>query len=502
MSRTAEYTEQKKLSSLSNDVVDDSYALRNNDSLAHVRLLSEDVYNPTSEHRIKVEFVTDMGERLENQPFNSSFDYSFDGQEIIYDTGILYLKSLERSYQAALKDVAMGTFGEYHAKRQQAFYEQGQIIKNWLNDDTNKSHILLFSLCPTEDEQNIEESKKQSFKPDRKMASIQLHSKNSDGSATTNAFSLDGLTPQILQQLFDKLGIDAQANESTLNQLVEPVFINNSYSAEFVTENIIDSYDDLLSKNNPVKTYRQGIDIQKNMVEANSFVSSKPEVYELYKQIIVEVASSLDERRVSSGLDTLISSNLSNAFITKETIPSCLNISVGNSFNEFMASELIDYLRQKAIPEYLTKLLSLSNSNTDQVNISNSGYGDIGAAGADAVASGKTYDGGCPTSGTASSTVNISSQAQELGLNRIVNNPQKLTWRKGRCVVPNCPSLKKNKEVDVADCSVCRDCQKKYDKGIDPVKEYKPSFYDFFQKFAESIIEAFLSEKDIESSKK
>jgi len=144
----------------------------------------------------------------------------------------------------------------------------------------------------------------------------------------------------------------------------------------------------------------------------------------------------------------------------------------------------------------------LSNSNTDQVNISNSGYGDIGAAGADAVASGKTYDGGCPTSGTASSTVNISSQAQELGLNRIVNNPQKLTWRKGRCVVPNCPSLKKNKEVDVADCSVCRDCQKKYDKGIDPVKEYKPSFYDFFQKFAESIIEAFLSEKDIESSKK
>ncbi len=485
----------------STDYFEQNYRLRNNDSLAHVRLLIEEGLNLANEHRIHVEFITDMGERLENQPFHSSFNYTFDDQEIIYDTGILYLKSLERSYQAALKDVATGTFSEYHAKRQQAFYEQGHIIKNWLNDSTNSSHILLFSLCPTEDEQSVEESKRQSFKPERKMASIQLHSKNDDGTATTTAFSLDGLTPKLLQQLLDKLGIDGTVEGSTLDQLTKPVYINNSYSAEFATENIINSYDELLQQTYTDSTYKQGINVQKNIVEANSFVGSQSEVYSLYKQIIIEVASSLEKQKVNSGLASMVSGKLSNAFSDKNSMPAYLNLRVGNDFDEFMASDLIDYLRQKAIPEYLTNLLQQPKTAVQLDSYDHDRYVDIGSAGASAVASGRSYDGGCPTSSIVSSASMLSSQAQELGITQIVNNTQKLTWRKGRCVVPNCPSIKKNKDVDVADCSVCRDCQDKYDKGIDPVREYKPSIYDFFQKFAESIIEAFLSEDELGKEK-
>lgn len=497
MNQTKEIATPNTFSDIENNTflyADKDKNLRNNDSLAHVKLLMENGLD-SSESRINIEFVTDMGERLEDQPFNSSYDYSFDGEEIIYDTGIRYLKSLERSYQAALKDVATGTFSEYHAKRQQAFYDQGHLIKNWLNDSENNSHIVLFSLCPPDNEQSEDESKKQSFKPNRKMASIQLHSKNGDGTATTNAFSLDGLTPELLQLLFDKLGVDAKANASTLDQLLEPIYINSIYSADNATKSIISIYDELLQNFNNGRLFQQGIDINKNVVEANSFVSSRPEVYELYKQIISEVAHSLEQHKVTSDLDNIVTNKLSNAFNNSNDIPSSLNLNVDGEFNDYMASNLIDYLRQKAIPEYLTKLIQQQQNSVYLDSSSNGSYSDIGSAGAGAVASGKSYDGGCPTS-SISSLSNISAQAQELGISQVVNKPPKLTWRKGRCVVPNCPSIKKNKDVDVADCSVCRECQKKYDKGIDPVKEYKPSIYDFFQNFAESIIEAFLSESD------
>lgn len=47
-------------------------------------------------------------------------------------------------------------------------------------------------------------------------------------------------------------------------------------------------------------------------------------------------------------------------------------------------------------------------------------------------------------------------------------------WKDGKCVVKNCPSQAKRQNVKVGPCSVCRDCQTIFDKGIDPASVYRP----------------------------
>ena len=438
----------------------------NNDPLAHVYLLLQGLSDARIEERIWLEFTTDMGERLESQPFCSSYHYTYDGEEIIYDTGISYLESLKNSCIAAQHDVVSGTFSKYHLDRQIAFYEQGQIIKNWLDDTSNKHHLLLLSLCPTVAELSTAEAKKQSFKPDRQMASIQLHTKNSDGSATTIAFSLDGLTPERLQLLFDNLGFDALAASDTMAQLTQPIYINESYEPAEAVANIINGYDQLLNRATG-NMHKQGIDTSRNIVEANSFVRNNPEAYELYRNIINEVALSLQSRRVEPGLQSLVYRQLVVPYgVKKANIPDQIKLSVGDYFDKKKAASLIDYLRTKAIPEYLTQKLEMGE--VKQVGPSTayrSSDGDgfsIGSAGVNAQAAGKSYDGGCPSSsgqasGQSGSSLNSSEQARQLGLSN--NTVVKYSYKKGFCVVPNCPSLKLDRKVLVGPCSVCKDCQ-------------------------------------------
>ena len=463
----------------------------NNDSLAHVYLLLGGVVDGHIEERIHTEFITDMGERLENQPFCSTYGFKYENGEIVYDTGILYLESLHNSLEAAAADVQAGTFPRYHLDRQAGFMEQGLAMKQWLGSD-DTSHLLFFSLCPEPTELSAGDAKKQSFKPDRQMASIQLHSKNADGTGSTIAFSLDVLTIDRLRMLFSELGIDCSVPNTSLEQLTRSILIDDSHSPEGAVDRIISTYDQLLYEQKG-KLYKQGIDVEKNAVEANSFVRKHPEAYWLYRQIIDEVAMSLTGKRVTPVLANIVHTQLVLPYSNKHVaVPRCLMIHAGDYYDYDKASLLVDYLRKKAIPEYLKQKLS-PNSKTEAScssgYSSGSSVGDgasysIGSAGASAQQSGKTYDGGCPSSSpnqnsqqTNQSGQNEQGNAEQARRLGIKPNAVKYQYHKGYCVVPNCPSSEKDEKVPVGPCSVCRDCQENlYDKGIDAVKYYEPSF--------------------------
>lgn len=51
------------------------------------------------------------------------------------------------------------------------------------------------------------------------------------------------------------------------------------------------------------------------------------------------------------------------------------------------------------------------------------------------------------------------------------SSSEKWVWKKGKCLVENCPT--QPKEVEVGPCSVCKGCQGHFDKGIDPKFIYK-----------------------------
>jgi hypothetical protein len=412
-------------------------ALRNNDPLAHVYLLLDSYDGQLAEHRMYTEFITDIGERLVDQPFRSTYTYTYDENEITYDTGLQYVASLEQSYRAAVRDVEKGRFSSYHLDRQNAFKAQGDVLLDWLHTEQGSSHVLLVSLCPSREELSYEEATKQNFKPDRMMASVQLHTKDADGSATTTAFSLDGLSLSRLQDLLQELGIEAQVATTTLEQVTIPIYIDSADSADSVTTMLIDTYDMLLHKETQ-HYYKQGASLEKNIVEANAYVAAHPEAYTLYKTIVEHVTTSLKMNIVSASLANYVAENLAKQYANYSNIPSALCISEGDVLTVHTAGELIEYVRERAIPEYLTGLLSKNS------HVSESSYYDIGSAGVSAAQSGRVYAGACPSSTNSSEEQTAIDQATQFGLNTVVTqeSPKPLFTVGNFAVIPigSCPA--------------------------------------------------------------
>ena len=418
-------------------------AVKNNDPLAHVYLLQDSYDRSIARHRMYNEFNTDMGERLKGQPFLGTYKYVYNGSEIIYDTGLRYFASLEQSYQAAKDDVRRGEFNDYHVLRQQAFLDQGVKVAHWLEHDIDAPHMVVFSLCPSSDELSPDEARKQSFKPDRQMASIQIHSRCADGGFAMTAFSLDGLTLERLQELLYELGSDAAVASTTLEQLNKPLYIDDSRESSDLARYIIDMYDAMLAEANNSTLFTQGIHVEKNMVEANSFVKNHPETFELYSTVITEVAQSL-ESSVTPALAATLRDQLAIHY-SQHTVPHFLTLRPGDALTNVTASAIIDYLRTQAIPEYLTERLP------GKVRSATSSWGtsadySIGAAGSVAVAADRQYDGACPSSGAIiSAQDSLQQQAMQMGINKPVSSlyevPRSILSKGDYDVIPigSCP---------------------------------------------------------------
>lgn len=414
-------------------------SLKNNDPLAHVYLLQDSFDGVVAEHRMRTEFITDMGERIEHQPFKGSYIFNTTAEEIVYVTGLAYIASLRQSFEAAKHDVASGGFIPYHAARQAAFLRQGEKVLEWANDTHDRAHLVLFSLCPPHDELSYTDAKKQNFKPDRQMASVQLHAKYGDGSGETVAFSLDGLTLGRLQKLLEMMGVEADVADTTLEQLVLPVRLAPDYTAAATVAAIIEAYDGLCQEEEG-GIYTQGINLQANIVEANAFVDTHPETFALYKTIITEVARSL-QTGITPELADTVEKQLVRQF-TSTDIPPFLRLQAGDILTERTAAEVIEYLRKRAIPEYLMQMLQQRIVVEDATDGMSLGY-DIGSAGASAMAAGRSYDGACPGSVTQNNLASVDNQAKEMGLLKVAvyESPKPLFSKGDFEVVPigSCP---------------------------------------------------------------
>lgn len=454
--------------------------LKNNDPLAHVDLfLSGSGLESGDEYRMYIEYVTDMGERLA-QPFRKTFEYTTKGDDFVSDTGLLYLQFLENGYLAAVNDVEQGNFARYHADRAEAFYSQHPQIRAWAADATDSSFKLYASLCPPNSELEYEEAKRQSFKPDRLMASMQLYEKTESG-IKLHAFSLDGLSLTRLGELYGALGADEAPARSTLEQLTKPLTITAEVPADNIVDRIIDEYDRILSVQTGGR-YMQGLDEQKFRAEANSFVESKPETYDMYRQTVIEVARSLESGYVSAKLGAIVAGLEASILVQNAHVPDGLRVDAGQHFDRNGASTIIEYLRTRAIPHYLTSRLDSAFDTSDEQTDYSGAYQDISDAGGQATAQDKSYEGDCPTSGAS-----VSAQSEISALSQIFNLPgwqsrEEWQWKTGKCVVDNCPT--RPSKTTIGPCSVCVGCQSIFDTGKNPKQVYKNNQKSFSEIFS------------------
>ena len=420
--------------------IDTSEVVKNNDPLAHVYLALDSGVDNSFEQRMHTEFVTDIGERLKNQPFCSTYNFSFDGNEVVYDTGLSLIASLEKSYRASIEDVRVGEHVAYHANRQKAFLNQGRALAEWLRDSTSTSHVIFASLCPPDSELAAAEAVRQGFKPDRLMASIQIHHKSASG-YTTTAFSLDKLTLNNYKELLQNLGIAMQGIDTTLALVERPIYVDSRLSSSDVASMVIAAHDNMLQKHSPGSNYTQGVENTNATVEANRFVEQHAEAYALYRRVVQDVAASLHQGAVNSSLEQTIQSELSHAYMGN-ALPKVLLVRQGLPFDATHAAQIIEYVRSRAVPEYLTNILQ----HRHHMEYGSADTFTIGFAGAAATNAGRIYEGACPGSALANINDSIAqsrySLEQQMQLLRVVyETPKPLFSKNGYDVIPigSCP---------------------------------------------------------------
>lgn len=360
----------------------------NNDALAPIyTFLRNERGAEFTEQQIYAEYVTDMSERSTETPFYSSFNYEWDGQDYIANTGENLTNVLANGLMAAKADALADPDLNIGVDLALAYKAQPEIIRSWELSIENRP-LLLASLCPPPKELPENIAKKLSRKQDRLMASMWVLQKSANGTIDVRAFSLDNLRIEDLLSLRNAGLVDGGISKTTIGQVQQPLLINYTQNADNAVE-LVRSYHDKALHQSVGSEHYFGISTSAQAT-ANETIATKPQAYQLYKSIISEVALSLLQAQPTTDLKAHVA-YLANPF-TLQQVPNALRI--GNNFTEAEARELMEYLRSRALPHYLFGRSTIDIGTTSNT-ISSSG---IAEAGADATTKGLDYDGACQTS--------------------------------------------------------------------------------------------------------
>ena len=410
--------------------------LRNNDPLAHIFLRLEAGRFTDIELQVRAEYRGDMSERSDitsqevhdskASPILTSLDYALEGDDLIYTkTGKSMNEMLRDGVIAAQDDYDLDREKyAYHLERAKVLAEHGPAIVEWRNS-CPQSCAMIASLCPPEWELSADVAEVGSFKPNRGMASIWILEPTDIG-IHAQIFSLDGLTPERLQFIYDSLGLNVQVEETTLKEVAKIRQLNHKGSAKAVSDIWI-IYDTKLDEDFPENgPHFQGIaqTPDESVKFAYDQVLAKPEAESMYMEAVEEVAQSLISGKVTSSLIRLAS--VLRQACPPQNIPAELQIGWGTLDLE-RAREFMDYLRKRALSEYIFgdqdahNEFRVSNGTND-----NTWHSKVASAGAYASANGISREGDCPPS-RAESSADLNSEASKaMGIHQGAN--------KGRCV--------------------------------------------------------------------
>lgn len=374
---------------------------RNNDPLAPV-LADMDP------HRLYTEYWTDIGERSENEHTNETFRYRLSGGDLISDTGLSMRKMLERGLAAAREDVKHSSEFNMTLLRHEIQLRHLELLINY-HESGRRNILWIPSLCPDSNELPTKLAENNGFKPERMMSSNWLFEPTGDG-YILRIFTLDNHLLDDQATIYAALGSDQVVAGSTTEELITPKELPLDDSAEAV-ELIRAAHDQILMRENPGQRFYFGIHKRdQSTLEATAKVREHPEAYQLWLKVRSATRASLADSKVTPSLARL-ASQLAAPFSANE-IPPTLRLSAGQPFEASAARNLMEYLRRQAIPHYIFGQPPVSAANHQEYSMAwSGGFDSVASAGAAAVASGKSYDGACPSSGGAVTTTNAQGEA-------------------------------------------------------------------------------------------
>lgn len=430
-----DYRSQRRKRLLGNLAVNTTgEGLRSDDALAPVFTLLEHQSFEEAEPQIKIEYVTDMGERAKKRYVNKSFDLRVEGNDILYDlTGKSYREMMAGGLKAAKIDADNDSRWDY--SKHQAEIQAGHIdqLLEWYQSD-DKNCVMINSLCPEDEELPATTAELLNFKTDRMMSMNWLFAKTERG-LVMHAFSLDGLTLEKVGVLSNQLGIEEKPAATALEQLTRLTKLPFTDGATAV-ETIRRQHDEKLDQEEPGNAAhyfgtKQNFEA---VMDANSFVESRPQAYETYKRAVRGLASSLVTGKVCRELANL--SNDLRVGFELDNAPGALLLAENSPLTLDSSRAFMDYLRRQALPHYIYEGHNLQRTyGSSEVSVA--------YAGAAAVSSGSSYDGACPGAASAGTLAEQHANG-ELAAAMNVHGRKEFSSR----YCPNClPKPKGNKNV-------------------------------------------------------
>jgi hypothetical protein len=422
----------------------DSIGLHTHDPLAHV--LQNIVEGDTAmlEEQMYIDFVTDIAERDPDAPFNGQFSFEVQNERIMtaggHDLEDMITRGLEASRQVAINNPDR----QYGVLREESQAAHVADILCWYLSGSEMP-LMIASLCPPQSEASDRIAKANGFKTDKQMASMWVYAKSPNG-IEMSAFSLDNLDLAGLRSILQQLHIDDAGQlvkSTTLEQLGVPILLPRAEDSQLAANRVIALHDKAFMGT------KQGRRVLDKAAEANSRVRDRPEVYQLYKTARNEIKSSLLDGKVSNGLRRM-SNELSKGVAISGHITK--KVSSGHKLSIDDAREFMDYLRSQVIPQYVFGSHGIEGESIGY------DYGDFAGSGADAVSSGKSYDGACPDGdfGSVKEVGSLQDSGLLFGLSIVSFNIEKVSKPNGRGNCTACPE----KSTTLFGCGFCTGCNK------------------------------------------
>lgn len=474
-SRGAAHKRRERL--LGRSAITGEERLKNNDPLAPVILLIQEGDTPQTVKRISEEYYGDMSERGKigetALPFHAPLNWYYNGNDFIEPGGQSMREMYEKGLSAAKSDQAIDERLSYQLKRSEIQAMHVEKLLGWYYSD-EQNCLRIVSMCPEEWELPAETAKLSAFKTDRLMACVWIFEKTKGG-VSMQAFSLDYLTLENFKENNIRLGVEAEVQPSTLEQLAQADVMPIADGLEAATAMRL-THDQILDEQEGGSHY-YGTRNNHQRQESYQMVLAKPEAQQLHLSAVREIANSLVSETTTPGLATIIK-ELRKPYSELE-IPTELQINWQRPITPKQSSDLMEYLRSRALPHYIFSTQEQGDGGPATVahgfDSEGSGYASVASAGAQAVSSGVSYEGACPSSPQASIGANseVAGAMQAYGANKRIQKIERKdwVWKKGFCIVDNCED--KNKIVQVGPCSVCEKCQTVFDEG-----ENQPGFWD------------------------
>lgn len=324
-------------------------------------------------------------------------------------------------------------------------YLQGEKLEAMMASD-NSNVLVSFSPFPQEAYgeygKTIEDD---GFQPKRLLGFIYVYTKKSDGVLEVTTMTVDNCDLAVVREMASKLGIAIDENEVSDNYLQFCYQDNISeHDSEQLPAKVLGIYDQIHKKHFGVEV-KAGRPIV-NEPDAWEFVSAQTDLIERYYQRLENLASTegdVDASDLTYEFWATINSRLKKWKPASE--PKVRSTTVEQSS---MPQHILDASLARRLDTEMRQASFGARSRGEQ---------PVGCGGSIR-----------PGSGLGDPTDNGPDSVRDKIFSDKAESKSSWKWKKGVCVVTKCST--RPGETEVGPCSICKDCQGKFDKGIDPTK--------------------------------